>query len=328
MNFLVTGVAGFIGATTALRLLNEGHSVIGVDSLDSHYSVKLKRMRLSRLHACKDFTFHQLDLAEPGSLLNLPEAARIDRVIHLAAQAGVRRSMEDPHPYVSSNIVGHLTVLEFCRQMPQRPELIYASSSSVYGEKAAEKFSEDSECGDPASLYAVTKRTDEMMSQAYADLHGVQQTGLRLFTVYGPWGRPDMAYWLFTLRALRDETIQLFNHGDMVRDFTYIDDAVNGILKVATDQRPSSRENNGHRIFNLGSGCAETLDALVSAVETALGKSIRVEHRPMQPGDVYRSCADISKFASQFGYVPQVPLVEGIRRFVDWFTSDPELALI
>lgn len=328
MNFLVTGVAGFIGAATALRLLEEGHNVVGVDSLDSHYSVALKRMRLSRLHARSNFVFHQLDLAEPGSLLHLPEAARIDRVIHLAAQAGVRRSMADPHPYVSSNVVGHLTVLEFCRRMPKKPKLIYASSSSVYGDSVDTASTEDSPCGDPVSLYAVTKRTDEMMSQAYADLYGVNQIGLRLFTVYGPWGRPDMAYWLFASKALRDEPIQLFNHGDMARDFTYIDDAVDGLIRVGTANSWSTGSNNGHHILNLGTGWPETLKALVDAVQSATGRALKIDSRPMQAGDVYRSCADISRITDQFGYRPKVGLTEGIQRFVDWFTSDPDLAMI
>ncbi|MEM7663163.1 MAG: NAD-dependent epimerase/dehydratase family protein [Pseudomonadota bacterium] len=328
MHFLITGVAGFIGATTALRLLEDGHSVVGVDSLDGHYSVALKRMRLSRLHARPEFVFHQLDLAEPGSLLHLPEASRIDRVIHLAAQAGVRRSMADPHPYVSSNIVGHLTVLEFCRRMPRKPDLVYASSSSVYGDSVAETQNEDDLCGEPASLYAVTKRTDEMMSQAYADLYGVNQTGLRLFTVYGPWGRPDMAYWLFTSKALRDEPIDLFNHGNMARDFTYIDDAVDGLVRVATKSDWSSGANTGHHIFNLGTGWTETLGALVEAVQAATGRTIQINTRPMQAGDVHRSRADITRISEQFGYLPTVGLAEGVRRFVDWFMSDPDLALI
>ncbi|MEM8633883.1 MAG: NAD-dependent epimerase/dehydratase family protein [Pseudomonadota bacterium] len=328
MNFLITGVAGFIGATTALRLLNEGHTVVGVDSLDGHYSVALKRKRLSRLHARPNFVFHQLDLAEPGSLLHLPEASRIDRVVHLAAQAGVRRSMADPHPYVSSNIVGHLTVLEFCRRMQSKPDLIYASSSSVYGDSVIDAQTEDGPSGQPASLYAVTKRTDEMMSQAYADLYGVNQIGLRLFTVYGPWGRPDMAYWLFTSKALRDEPIDLFNHGNMARDFTYIDDAVDGLVRIALAADWACGSNNGHHIFNLGTGWPETLGALVEAVQVATGKVLKINSRPMQAGDVHRSCADIARIADQFGYSPSVGLSEGIRRFVEWFTSDPDLALI
>ena len=330
MHFLVTGVAGFIGAGIAKRLLENGHEVTGVDHLGPYYSVALKRMRLARLHGFPRFTFHQLDLAEPDSLQYLPGKDRIDRVIHLAAQAGVRHSMQNPHPYVSSNIDGHLTVLEFCRRARQRPDLIYASSSSVYGETSETVLREEADVGAPASLYAVTKRTDEMMSQAYADLYGVVQTGLRFFTIYGPWGRPDMAYWIFTSRALKGEPIQLFNNGNMARDFTYIDDALDGLYDVATAPRsPStSRENTPHRVFNLGSGRSEPLQALVDAVASATGVPLKVEPLPMQPGDVKTTCADITRLSQQFGYRPSVQLADGIQAFVDWFRSDPEFAQI
>jgi len=325
VRFLVTGCAGFIGHAVTLALLANGHRVSGVDDLNPYYSVTLKRLRLAQLLKSPEFEFHQLDLAAPNALMGLPKRDEIDQVIHLAAQAGVRYSMDNPFPYVTSNVVGHLSVLEFCRRMPKQPRLIYASSSSVYGLSSESPLREDGKAGQPASLYAVTKQADELMSQAYNSLYGIAQTGLRFFTVYGPWGRPDMAYWIFTRKAMLGEPVQLFNYGKMERDFTYIDDAVAGVLAVALGEAKADHDET-HRIYNLGSGRAEALQSLVDAVSTAVGYEILVEPHPHQPGDVKRTCADISRLQTDYGYAPKIRLGEGIGRFVEWYKSDPEFA--
>ena len=327
MTILVTGCAGFIGHAVSLALLGEGYRVIGVDSLNAYYSVTLKRLRLAQLLKSPLFEFHQLDLATPDVLMDLPGKADIDQVIHLAAQAGVRHSMDNPFPYVTANVVGHLSVLEFCRRMPARPKLIYASSSSVYGVSEQSMLAEGDIAGPPASLYAVTKQADELMSQAYSSLYGIDQIGLRFFTVYGPWGRPDMAYWLFTAKALAGEPLEVFNYGEMERDFTYIDDAVAGVLAVVLNAGAGDGQTQTqHRIYNLGSGRAEPLQSLVDAVAMATDRTVQIEHHPHQPGDVKRTCADISQLRADYGYEPKVQLTEGIRRFVAWYQSDPELA--
>ncbi len=326
MTFLVTGCAGFIGHSVSMALLEAGHRVVGVDSLNAYYSVTLKRLRLAQLLKSPAFEFHQLDLAAPDALMELPGRSEIDQVIHLAAQAGVRHSMDNPFPYVTSNVVGHLSVLEFCRRMPRRPKLIYASSSSVYGVSTQSVLTEDDVAGPPASLYAVTKQADELMSQAYSSLYGIEQIGLRFFTVYGPWGRPDMAYWIFTRKALAGEPLDVFNYGDMERDFTYIDDAVAGVLAVALAERDAIQVGDVHRIYNLGSGRAEPLHNLVDAVASATGRNVDIAHQPHQPGDVMRTCADISRLCADYGYAPKIGLNEGIGRFVDWYMSDEDLA--
>lgn len=325
MKFLVTGAAGFIGNAVALELLKCGHSVVGVDNLSTYYAVALKRKRLARLFAFPAFEFHQLELSAPDALMGLPAAKSFDRVLHFAAQAGVRHSMVEPFPYVSSNVVGHLAVLEFCRRMPQRPLLIYASSSSVYGQGAVSPFREDGVKGSPASLYAVTKETDELMSQAYASLYDLSQIGLRFFTVYGPWGRPDMAYWLFTRSALIGEPLQVFNHGRMLRDFSFIDDAVLSVLAVALGKAQLPNEGPPHVVFNIGSGEATELGDMVEAVKTAVGREVTVDLLPMQAGDIEATCADISRFQAAYGVQAKTKLTDGIAAFVEWFRSDAEL---
>ena len=328
MKLLVTGCAGFIGHAVSLALLQAGHQVVGIDNLNAYYSVTLKRLRLAELLKFPGFEFHQLDLAAPDALLELPGRQDVDKVVHLAAQAGVRHSMTEPFPYVNSNIVGHLSVLEFCRRMPRRPELVYASSSSVYGLSDKSPFREDEAVGAPASLYAVTKQTDELMSEAYSSLYGIRQIGLRFFTVYGPWGRPDMAYWIFTRKTMAGEPVHLFNHGRMERDFTYIDDAVAGVLAVVLNSRQGGGDEALHRIYNLGSGCANPLQHLVDAVAMATGREVFIEEHPHQPGDVKHTCADISKIKAEYGFSPETRLNEGVNRFVDWFNSNPEFASI
>ncbi|MEL7130399.1 MAG: NAD-dependent epimerase/dehydratase family protein [Pseudomonadota bacterium] len=327
MIILVTGVAGFIGHAVASRLLDNGHAVIGVDNLNPYYSPVLKRMRLARLTVHPNFEFHQLDLADPAGLENIPGKDDVERVVHFAAQAGVRYSMEKPFPYVASNIVGHLTVLEFCRNHPKHPELIYASSSSVYGEMSGSAQSEQNPVGAPASLYAVTKQADELMSQAYTALYGLNQIGLRLFTVYGPWGRPDMAYWLFTASVLRGEPINLFNRGEMARDLTYIKDVETAICRLIESDAWADSKEPSHDVYNLGSGTSHSLRDLVGAVERATDRQAQLRLLPLQKGDVLATCADTAKFTSVFGEIPHTPLENGIATFVDWYKSlkDPQV---
>lgn len=321
MQFLVTGVAGFIGSRVALSLLESGHSVVGLDNVNDYYSVALKQARLNQLKAYEKFRFEKMDLADHEALLAIPERDEIDRVIHLAAQAGVRYSLENPFAYAASNLTGHLAVLEFCRRAAKAPLLAYASSSSVYGDGAEAPFREDSEVNKPVSLYAATKRADELMSLTYAKLYGIEQIGMRFFTVYGPWGRPDMAYWSFTDRILRGETIRVFNGGKMKRDFTYIDDAVAGVTSIALGTADFTAEERPHKLYNIGHNQPVALLDFIGEIERATGKQARMAMEPMQPGDVTETCADISRMQADYGYTPQVSLSEGIDRFVNWFRS-------
>lgn len=319
MLFLITGVAGFIGSRTALALLDAGHDVVGVDSLNDYYDVGLKHARLAQLEPHAAFRFEQVDIADHDALMALPERDAIDRVVHLAAQAGVRYSIENPFAYASSNLTGHLSVLEFCRHAAKSPMLAYASSSSVYGDDAVAPFREDAPVDAPVSLYAATKRADELMSSTYAKLYGMEQVGMRFFTVYGPWGRPDMAYWSFTDRILRGEAIRVFNGGQMLRDFTYIDDAVRGVVAIAEGEFKSSGTDRPHRIYNIGHNQPVVLLDFIAEIERATGVKADMKMEPMQPGDVTETCADISRMQADYGYAPQVSLATGIGRFVDWF---------
>jgi UDP-glucuronate 4-epimerase len=321
MQFLITGVAGFIGSRVALSLLEGGHRVIGLDNLNEYYSVTLKNERLHQLQAFENFRFEKMDLADHEALLALPERDEIDRVIHLAAQAGVRYSLENPFAYASSNLTGHLSVLEFCRRAAKAPMLAYASSSSVYGDGAEAPFREDAPVDQPVSLYAATKRADELMSLTYAKLYGIQQVGMRFFTVYGPWGRPDMAYWSFTDRILRGEPIRVFNCGQMRRDFTYIDDAVSGVTAIALGNADFSQLPRPHKIYNIGHNQPVQLLDFIGEIERATGVKARMAMEPMQPGDVTETCADITRMKTDYGYDPKVSLGEGIDRFVEWFRT-------
>ena len=320
MKYLVTGVAGFIGSQISKALLEDGHTVLGLDNLNAYYDVAFKQERIHQLERMKGFEFCKLDISDHDRLLAMPERDSIDRVIHLAAQAGVRYSLENPFAYAASNMTGHLAVLEFCRRAAKAPLLIYASSSSVYGDDAAPPFKEDANVDRPVSLYAATKRADELMSQAYAKLYDIQQVGVRFFTVYGPWGRPDMAYWSFTDRILRGETIRVFNGGRMKRDFTYIEDAIAGLKAIATGQPDFSGDERTHKLYNIGHNQPVELMEFIRTIEDATGKTARIALEPMQPGDVTETCADISKMQADFGYDPKVSLRDGIGRFVDWFT--------
>ena len=315
---LVTGAAGFIGFHVARALLGQGRRVVGVDSLNYYYPPALKRARLAELHKHAGFSFHEIDISEEGRLAALPEAGAVDLIIHLAAQAGVRYSIDHPFAYTAANVTGHLAVLEFARRAARRPRLLYASSSSVYGADAKRPFSEEARVDAPESLYAATKRAAELMSESYARLYAIPQVGLRFFTVYGAWGRPDMAYWLFTENILAGKPIRIFDKGGVTRDFTYIDDIVDGVLRVAF--APMKQKGPApHRIYNIGDNRPEKVTRLVEIIEAATGKKAVKEFEPMQLGDVKATCADISALAADYGYAPKVRLEDGIPRFVEWY---------
>ena len=318
MSVLVTGAAGFIGYHLCEALLARGDRVIGIDDVNDHYDVRLKEARLERLRRSPAFAFHRVDVAEPDALRDrLPARAGIDRVVHLAAQAGVRHSLDRPFAYARSNLIGHLSILEYCRRLPDCVHLVYASSSSVYGGNRKLPFSVEDRTDSPASLYAATKKADEQMSQCYGHLHGIPQTGLRFFTVYGPWGRPDMALYLFTGAILAGRPIRLFNRGDMKRDFTYIDDVVAGV--VAALDRPPAGGGTPHRLYNIGNRRSEPLLRLVEVLEAALGRKAVLDLQPMQPGDVKETFADIDATRRDLGFAPTTPIEVGVPKFVAWY---------
>lgn len=314
---LVTGAAGFIGAAVSRRLLDRGENVIGIDCLNDYYDPALKQARLAGLDACAGFRFERMDVADLGRVHGTLKANGVRRVVHLAAQAGVRFSLEQPFAYEHSNLAGHLSVLEACRATDGLAHLVYASSSSVYGNRALgdSGFSEDEPCIEPASLYAATKRSCELMSESYRTLFGFPQTGLRFFTVYGPWGRPDMAYFSFTRKILAGEPIDVFGEGKMARDFTYIDDIVDGIVG-ALDRPP---EPGQHRLLNIGDNRPVALMDMIGALEQALGRTAEKNFLPMQPGDVTATWANIDRLQALTGYRSRVPVEEGLRRFVAWY---------
>jgi UDP-glucuronate 4-epimerase len=314
---LVTGAAGFVGHATARRLLARGERVVGIDSVNAYYDPALKEARLATLADEPGFTFVRADIADPDAVASLVRQHGIRRVVHLAAQAGVRYSLENPFAYERSNLAGHLAVLEACRHTEGLEHLVYASSSSVYGDRPLDGagFREDDPVDRPVSLYAATKRSCELISQSYAALYGLAQTGLRFFTVYGPWGRPDMAYFSFTQKILRGEPIEVYGEGRMARDFTYVDDIVDGIVG-ALDRPPPRGEN---RILNIGDSKPVGLMAMIETLEAALGRTAHKIMRPMQPGDVTATYADVTKLHALTGYQPGVMLAEGLGRFVDWY---------
>ncbi|WP_343525568.1 SDR family NAD(P)-dependent oxidoreductase [Sphingomonas sp.] len=314
---LVTGAAGFVGHATAHRLLERGETVIGVDIVNDYYDPSLKEARLATFQGKDKFTFHRMDIADAEAIRALVADRGITRVVHLAAQAGVRYSIDNPFAYERSNLAGHLSIMEACRHQPAFEHLVYASSSSVYGDKpmGGAGFSEDEPSVSPVSLYAATKRACELMSQSYATLYGFPQTGLRFFTVYGPWGRPDMAYFSFTRKILAGEPIEVYGQGKMARDFTYIDDIVDGILG-ALDHPP---ERGGHRVLNIGDSHPVGLMDMISTLEKAIGREAVKIMKPMQPGDVTATYADVSKLHALTGYDPKVRLDEGLGRFARWY---------
>jgi UDP-glucuronate 4-epimerase len=315
MKVLVTGVAGFIGMHCALRLLARGDEVFGVDNLSPYYSVELKRARLGEIRAAGNIAFEQADLADPGVAARIFAAARPDAVLHLAAQAGVRYSLENPGSYVQANLVAFANLLEACRAHRPR-HFLYASSSSVYGNSDKLPWSESDNVDRPISLYAATKKSNELMAHVYSHLYGLPTTGLRYFTVYGPWGRPDMSPMLFASAIMEGRPIQVFNHGAMQRDFTYVDDVVEGTLR-ALDRPPSGQPP--YRVFNIGNHQPVPLLAYVAAMEQALGRKAQLEMKPMQPGDVVATYADTRALAEAVGFAPSTPLSDGLRRFAEWF---------
>ena len=332
MRILVTGAAGFIGAALSRKLLERGDEVVGIDNMNDYYQVSLKRDRIAAVQDAGGdrFQFLQLDFADMDALLAALDGQAFDAIVHLGAQAGVRYSLENPAAYVQSNLVGHANMLELARQR-EVAHMVYASSSSVYGGNEKVPFSVDDRADHPVSLYAATKKADELMSETYAHLYRIPQTGLRFFTVYGPWGRPDMAPWLFTSRILRGEPITVFNKGEMWRDFTYIDDIVAGVV-ASLDTPPkddglakAGGSSKPHAIYNIGNHRSEKLLDFIACVEDACGRKAEIDFQPMQPGDVLRTYADIDAIQQNLGYQPTTGIAEGIPRFVDWFRQYHEL---
>lgn len=329
MRVLVTGAAGFIGYHLAHRLVTDGHSVVGLDNCNDYYDVRLKRDRLARLEGLPGFRFVEADLADGASMERLFAAEGFSHVVNLAAQAGVRYSLQNPASYISSNLVGFGNVLEGCRHHKVE-HLVFASSSSVYGLNAHQPYSEHASVNHPVSLYAATKKSNELMAHSYAHLYGLPCTGLRFFTVYGPWGRPDMALQLFAHAIMRDEPIKVFNEGRMRRDFTYIDDIVEGMVRLLplaarpdpqwnADTPDPASSSAPWRIYNIGNNQTVELNDFIAALEEALGRKARRELLPMQPGDVRATWADIDDLAAATGFAPLTPLKEGMAKFVSWF---------
>jgi len=324
---LVTGAAGFIGMHVAHRLLAEGHEVVGVDNLNAYYDPHLKQTRIKKLEAFSNFKFERIDIADRQPIADLFAARRFPAVVHLAAQAGVRHSLIDPHVYIDANVAGFLNVLEGCRHAECR-HLVYASSSSVYGANSRVPFRVSDNVDHPLSLYGATKKANELMAHAYAHLFALPATGLRFFTVYGPWGRPDMAMWLFTEAIVEGRPIKLFNNGHMRRDFTYVDDAVEAVVRLvrcppvpnpAWSQNDPATSPAPWRIYNVGNSKPVEVTEVVRLIEGAIGKPAVRELLPMQPGDVPQTCADATDLERAVGFRPDTPIGEGIRRFVDWF---------
>jgi UDP-glucuronate 4-epimerase len=320
VKLLVTGAAGFIGMHAAKALLERGHEVLGLDSLNAYYDPALKRARLEQLRPYPKFGFEKLDIADAPALEALFAAHPFDCVLHLAAQAGVRFSLENPMAYVTSNVAGFLNILEGCRKA-KTAHLVYASSSSVYGANTELPFREEQRVDRPVSLYAATKRAGELMAQSYSQLYGIPCTGLRLFTVYGPWGRPDMAFFSFTRAILEGKPIRVFNSGNMQRDFTYIDDIVEAMVRIVERPHPGATAADRHRLLNVGYGAAVNLLDFVHAIERAAGRKAVIELAPMQPGDVEATWASTERLRAETGYAPATPLEEGIARFVAWYRS-------
>ena len=326
---LVTGCAGFIGMHCAQRLLERGERVVGIDNLNAYYDVGLKHARLGRLHGQGDFSFEQIDVADRDAMHALFARVRPHRVLHLAAQAGVRYSIDQPDDYTDSNLLGFGNILQGCRAQ-QVEHLVFASSSSVYGGNAKLPFSERDAVDHPVSYYAATKKANEVMAHAYAHLYGIPTTGLRFFTVYGPWGRPDMALFKFTRAMLAGEAIDVYGEGRLVRDFTYIDDIVEGVLRVL--DKPAtpdpaydpaapnpSTSSAPYRIFNIGNSAPTVLMDYITALESALGTTARKNMLPIQPGDMHSTAADTSALAAWVGFAPSTPVQTGVARFVNWY---------
>lgn len=322
MATLVTGAAGFIGYHLCEALLAAGERVIGVDNLNDYYSVRLKEARLARLTAKPGFSVLRLDIADRTTLqAAIPDPGSITAVLHLAAQAGVRYSLINPDAYVHSNVAGQLAMLELCRTLPALRHFVYASTSSVYGDNTKLPFSEADRVDNPLSLYAATKRSAELMTHVYARVYGIATTGLRFFTVYGPWGRPDMSAYLFTEAIFAGKPIQLYNDGEMRRDFTFVDDIVQGVLKVMAGPPKADAGAPAERLYNIGNNRPEELRHYVAVLEKAIGRKALITLAPMQPGEVRETFADITAINRDFGFVPAISIEEGIPRFVAWFKA-------
>lgn len=326
MQILVTGAAGFIGAALSERLLKAGHDVIGLDSLNDYYAVSLKNDRLTRLRdqSGGDFRFLKVDFADNTALNTALANVELHAIVHLGAQAGVRYSLENPHAYIQSNLVGHLNILELARNRSIQ-HTVYASSSSVYGTSTPAPFSEEERADRPVSLYAATKRSDELLSESYSHLYRLPLTGLRFFTVYGPYGRPDMMPWIFTDKILRGLPIPVFNNGEMERDFTFIDDIVDGITAVLAKPPLDDRKMKPggsitpHSVYNIGNSRPEKLMDVIRIMEEVCGRRAELEMLPMQKGDVTQTFADVSAMARDFGYSPSISVQEGMHRSISWF---------
>ena len=320
MVVLLTGAAGFIGYHTTRRLLSQGEKVVGIDNMNPYYSTALKNARLSALLDHPNFSFFQIDIADRIAMEESLSNLNLTSIIHLAAQAGVRYSLENPFAYIESNLMGHMVILELARKQDNLEHMVYASSSSVYGGNSKIPFSETDPVDNPVSLYAATKKSDELLSLSYSNLYDIPQTGLRFFTVYGPWGRPDMALWLFTEAILAGRPIRVFNHGDMRRDFTYVDDIVTGVL-AARDKPPEngSAASPRHRIYNIGNSHPEQLLRLIEVIEDSLGRKAERILEPMQPGDVKETYADLTAIHRDLGFRPTTNIEEGIPRFISWY---------
>ena len=329
MKILVTGAAGFIGFHTANALLARGDEVTGLDNLNAYYDVRLKEARLAQLEGKPGFRFVRADLEDRAAIAAMFEAGRFDRVVHLAAQAGVRYSLENPHAYVDANIQGFLNILEGCRHT-QAGHCVFASSSSVYGANTAMPFSVHQNVDHPLSLYAATKKANELMAHTYAHLYRLPMTGLRFFTVYGPWGRPDMSMFIFTSKILKGEPIDVFNDGQHMRDFTYIDDIVEGVVRTldhvaspdpkwSSDEPDSATSSAPYRLYNIGNNNPVELMTFIRCIETAVGREAIKNYLPLQPGDVPKTYADVDALQAAVGFTPRTPIETGVARFVTWY---------
>ena len=328
MKFLVTGAAGFIGFHVSKRLLNDGHQVVRIDNINDYYDVKLKESRLEKLES-PSFTFYKLDLADRDGMAKLFETEQFERVIHLAAQAGVRYSLENPYAYADSNLTGYLNILEGCRHNKVQ-HLLYASSSSVYGLNRKMPFSTDDSVDHPVSLYAATKKANELMAHTYSHLYSIPTTGLRFFTVYGPWGRPDMALFKFTKAMLEGKSIDVYNYGKMKRDFTYIDDIVEAIVRIqdvipqpdpewTVEEGSPATSSAPYRVYNIGNSSPVELMDYINALEQALGLEAKKNMMPIQPGDVLNTSAETQALYKTIGFKPETPVQQGVKNFVDWY---------
>lgn len=337
MKILVTGAAGFIGFYTSEKLLARGDEVVGIDNLNDYYDVSLKQARLDRLTQHSSFQFIKGDISDRDTIEKIFSDHTFDRVIHLAAQAGVRYSIENPRAYVDSNIVGFVNILEACRHQ-QVPHLCYASSSSVYGANTKQPFAEMDNVDHPVSLYAASKKSNELMAHTYSNLFKLPTTGLRFFTVYGPWGRPDMAYFKFTKNIIADKAIDIYNHGDMFRDFTYIDDIVEGVIRVSDKIPEANPQWSGeepdpsssfcpYKVYNIGNGSPVRLMDFVDAIESNLGKSAIKNFMPMQPGDVPATSADTSALQRDVSFQPNTSVQSGIKKFIEWYVEYYDITL-